>query len=647
MKRCMTLLLVLFIAGWLSVDEGFGRGGGGRGGGGGGRGGGGGGMRGGGGGSGMRGGGGGGGGGFRGGAPGGGFSGGGRPAARPGGGGGGGHVAGGGGGGGRAGGGGGVNRGPSFSAPGGGRPGGGAVAGGRPSVQPGTRPSIGSGAGAGVGQRPAIGAGGARPGVGAGQLPAGGARPGTGISQRPGVGAGIGAGIAAGARPGTLPGLGSGTGLGSGNRAQNLPASRQDRASNLQDRMAGTGDRMNMGDRQGQRQDSRGDRQQDRQDFRNNSREDWQNWAGDHGGWYHGAWSGGWYPGAGWGNMWENYPVAAALGVTSWGINRLSYAFGMGGYSNPYCEDGGGGYGYDYSQPVAQYQAADYAQPAADGQPAAATDTTSTALPPGVSAEGMALFDQSRAAFAQGDYKQALDLCNQTLKTMPNDAVVHEFRSLVLFALQNYPESAAAVYAVLSAGPGWDWTTLSSLYANPADYTPQLRALEAYVRQNPKSSEAHFLLAYHYLTAGHADTAKSQLREVDKLTPNDRLVRSLLGITSAADQEPATPTPKPPLDGDQLIKAEQLVGVWSAAGSGGAKFQMTLDKDSAFSWKFTSGKKSDEVTGVFAVEQNNLALQVNDGTVMLAEIAVTGNRLQFKVIGGEPNDPGLKFTRAN
>ena len=422
--------------------------------------------------------------------------------------------------------------------------------------------------------------------------------------------------------------------------------------------MANAGDRTNMGDRQGQRQenrgerqgqrqDARGERQQSRQDYRSGAREDWQNWAGEHGGWYHGAWAGGWYPGAGWGYMWNNYPVAAALGVTAWGINRLSYAFGMGGYSNPYYDEGGGGGGYDYSEPVAQYLPADYAQSTADAQPAAATTTDAApALPPGVSQEGMALFDQSRAAFAKGDYKQALDLCNQTLKTMPNDAVVHEFRSLVLFALKNYREAAAAAYAVLSAGPGWDWTTLSSLYANPADYTPQLRALEAYVKQNPKSSDARFLLAYHYLTAGFPDAAQKQLSEVDKLTPNDRLVKSLLGITSASDPQPATPTPKPPLETDQLIKTEQLVGVWSAAGSGGSKFQMTLDADNGFSWKYTSGNKSEEIKGIFAVEQNNLALQVNDGSVLLAEVAQTGNQLKFKVIGGDASDPGLTFTRA-
>jgi tetratricopeptide (TPR) repeat protein len=245
--------------------------------------------------------------------------------------------------------------------------------------------------------------------------------------------------------------------------------------------MAG-GDRMNAGERQGQRQDSLAQRQQSRQNF-----------ASEHGDWYHGEWSGGWYPGAGF----ANYPVAAALGVTSWGLNRMSNAFGMGSYENPYYGDSGGG--YDYSQPIDPYE-----------QPAATTDATATAAaaPPGASPEGMALFDQSREAFAKGDYKEALELCNQTLKTMPNDAVVHEFRALTQFALQNYPEAAAGAYAVLSAGPGWDWTTVSSLYGNVADYSTQLRALEAFVKKNPKSSDGHFLLAYHYLTAAHPDAAQ-------------------------------------------------------------------------------------------------------------------------------------------
>jgi tetratricopeptide (TPR) repeat protein len=339
--------------------------------------------------------------------------------------------------------------------------------------------------------------------------------------------------------------------------------------------------------------------------------------------------------------MWSNYPVAAALGVTWWGASRLSYAFGMGGYSNPYYDGGGG---YDYSQPVAAYQ------PVVEEQVAPATAAnaapTGTSPAPGVSQEGMNLFDQARAAFAGGDYQQALGLCDQTLKTMPNDAVVHEFRSLALFALQRYRDSAAAAYAVLSAGPGWDWTTLASLYANVADYTTQLRRLESYVGENPNSSDAHFLLAYHYLTSGFPDAARTQFREVDRLTPNDRLVKQLLGLSSAADQQAAQPAPKPPLQGDELLKTEQLVGRWTASGAGGSTFQMSLNSDSSYSWKFTTGKKSDEIKGVYALKENNLAMEVDDGSVLLADISLANDQLKFKVIGGESTDPGLTFTRS-
>jgi tetratricopeptide (TPR) repeat protein len=540
--------------------------------------------------------------------------------------------------------GGGANRSPSFSSPGGAhtatRPSGGAFGGNRPSIQPGTRPPIGGGA-AGISQRPAIGSGAGavqRPAVGSGF---GSQRPTIGAGVGVGIGTGIGVGIA-GQRPATLPGLGAGGAF--GDRVQNRPATRDERVAGLQNRMANAGDRMNMGDRQGQRQDNRGDRQQnrqdsmtnrqqDRQDYRTGAREDWQNWAGDHGDWYHGCWSGGWYPGAGWGYMWDNYPVAAALGVTWWGANRLSYAFGIGGYSNPYYSDGGGG--YDYSEPIAAYQPVDEAQAAAPADPAAAA-------PPGVEDT----FTKARMAFAGGNYKDALTLCNETLKTMPNDAAVHEFRALTQFALKNYHDAAAGVYAVLSAGPGWDWTTLSSLYGNPNDYTTQLRELEAYVRQNLQSSDGHFLLAYHYLTAGHADAANRQLKEVDKLTPNDKLVAQLLQITGKPGDDAPKPEPKAPPADDKLIKAEQLVGAWAAPGSGGSTFQLTLGKDSSFSWKFTSGKKSEEIKGVFAVEQNNLALEVSDGSVLLAEIELAGNQLRFKVIGGKADDPALMFKRS-
>ena len=44
---------------------------------------------------------------------------------------------------------------------------------------------------------------------------------------------------------------------------------------------------------------------------------------------------------------------------------------------------------------------------------------------------------------------------------------------------QRYDEAAAVAYTVLTAGPGWNWTTLVGLYPDVDTYTNQLRAVEA------------------------------------------------------------------------------------------------------------------------------------------------------------------------
>src|SRR5262249_12447461 len=113
--------------------------------------------------------------------------------------------------------------------------------------------------------------------------------------------------------------------------------------------------------------------------------------------------------------------------------------------------------------------------------------------------DAVSKFDSARAAFYEGKYEEALKLTDQAAAKMPRDAVLHEFRSLVLFALKRYAESAAAIHAVLAVGPGWDWKTLNSLYPNKDTYAAQLRALETARAMNPKSADLLFLLGYHYL----------------------------------------------------------------------------------------------------------------------------------------------------
>jgi hypothetical protein len=151
-------------------------------------------------------------------------------------------------------------------------------------------------------------------------------------------------------------------------------------------------------------------------------------------------------------------------------------------------------------------------------------------------------FDRAREAFARGDPKGALALVDSAIKELPTDATLHEFRALCLFAQKDYRRAAETLYAVLAAGPGWDWETLQSLYADVATYTDQLRALEAYHRANPKSPEASFVLAYHYLVLGHPDYAVRQLENVAKLLPGSQLTAELLAaLKEGANGQAPTP----------------------------------------------------------------------------------------------------------
>ena len=112
--------------------------------------------------------------------------------------------------------------------------------------------------------------------------------------------------------------------------------------------------------------------------------------------------------------------------------------------------------------------------------------------------------------------------------------------------LKRYDEAAAVNYAVLSAGPGWNWSTLAGLYPDVDTYTNQLRALEAYVQTNPSSASAAFLLAYHYLAQGNNDAAGAQFERVSQLLPSDQLSASFAKLYKKAAEAAAAPAAAQP-----------------------------------------------------------------------------------------------------
>jgi tetratricopeptide (TPR) repeat protein len=320
-----------------------------------------------------------------------------------------------------------------------------------------------------------------------------------------------------------------------------------------------------------------------------------------------------------------------AWGLTSWAAGSLYYDTGYYDYANPYCD----------TSTVAESPAIDYSQPIA----------TTTALPePDSSAASGAASDSDRArnAFYSRDYARALSALDAALSKTPSDVVLHEFRALCLFALHRYKEAAGTLYAVLSVGPGWDWTTMSGLYPNVDVYTEQLRALEDYVRLNPDSPDGHFVLAYQYMTAGHQDAAARQLKEVIRLAPKDQLSRQLLrmvapsesGSSGSTTGAPSTTEPEP-----KRTPPSDIVGSWKAATASG-QVELSLGKDDRFTWNATRPNKSQKFDGKYELSGTTLVLEYTNGGTMVGRINAEGaDKFSFKMVGGPPNDPGLAFSK--
>ena len=240
----------------------------------------------------------------------------------------------------------------------------------------------------------------------------------------------------------------------------------------------------------------------------------------------------------------------------------------------------------------------------------------------------------------QGEYRSALKLTDQAVARLPRDAVLHEFRSLVLFAPKRYPESAAAIHAVLAVGPGWE--PPDPIHALSRHRHLHSRcALEAACKKNVKARPA--LLG---ITTSPWGTRRMQrqFRRAAELQPKDSVSPSLVANahrpTSSPRRKAAGPAPKP-------VPSDQRVGNWAAAGKRTEKYAMNLRKDGTFNWAYNRGSRKQEVKGVYTVEGNVLAMEPDSGGVMVAELTVKDDTLQFKMVGSKPKDPPLEFRRGS
>ena len=326
-------------------------------------------------------------------------------------------------------------------------------------------------------------------------------------------------------------------------------------------------------------------------------------------------------------------------GVGAWGMGSPMYGWGYSNYNNAYSGLGpiGGGGNQSWSSSLRLLPADQHDRRGARGTRGR---------------QATADFDQARDAFKQGNYALAVQLGEQALGQMPNDPNIHQFLALGLFAQGQYDQAAAPLYAVLTIGPGWNWTTLIGAYAEADTYTQQLRALEAYIRANPQSAPAHFVVGYHYLTQGHNDAAAKQFEDAARLQPVGQALRAARRPV-AAPREPAAVLRRdaPPTATASAESAPQgkLAGRWAATPAKDARVALAINDDGNFTWTVTStGQPAKTITGksTFANGVLTLAGQDKQLGALAGQVAwQDDNHMTFRVLGAPQDDPGLKFER--
>lgn len=382
--------------------------------------------------------------------------------------------------------------------------------------------------------------------------------------------------------------------------------------------------------------------------------------------WLNGYWGGGKWGWARWGGPTGIWSVAR------WSFGPIYYSSGYGLYTNPFVA----------GLPAAINPALDYSNPIEDvpddDEPAvntsAPTSTEQSGTPPSDEGlqelesyvlkspevrAGLKSFDAASEAFKKKDYDQALKLADEALNQLPIDAAVHQFRALVLFALGDYQQSAAAVYAVLAVSPGWDWTTMIGLYGDQEEYSRHLRALEAAHKKTPDSAAMAFLRGYHYATCRHFDAAVKQFQNVVKLLPDDDLVGVVTSLIAGASElspqvasaKASTPASRPPTDKSHdaaatPITPAKLIGEWKAFRGGKVSIQLKLREDRQFVWVATQAGEARRFAGTYAIDGNMLFLEGrNGGLVGRIQMRGPGGGFNFKLIDNAPADAGLDFAK--
>ncbi|MBK1827563.1 tetratricopeptide repeat protein [Haloferula rosea] len=370
--------------------------------------------------------------------------------------------------------------------------------------------------------------------------------------------------------------------------------------------------------------------------------------------WYGGCW------GYGWNNRWHHHhryywggyrpwpgyggPSTGemiAWGLVGWGLGKLIFDSGYQSYSNPYPV-----------QPVQTIYKTEvtYQEPITTVAEQTAPTDESTAEKMAENSESF--IEKSQQAFKTNDFLTALDYANKAVAESPGDGALHEYRALVLFALGKFGEAAGVLNPVLVGSPGWDWTTMITVYDTQETYVKQLQALENYVKGNDGSADGHFLLGYHYMVCGHLENAADQFEAAVKIQPADTVSKQLAELarsSTASGEEDDTdtedlgdvPEPKP-------VDAEKLPGSWVSDKGEEGKVTLSLKDDGKFEWTFSrKGKEDSSFGGEYTINEEGLLVLDAGESQMVGTIQMpSDSELQFVLAGGPTGDPGLSFNRS-
>jgi tetratricopeptide (TPR) repeat protein len=203
-------------------------------------------------------------------------------------------------------------------------------------------------------------------------------------------------------------------------------------------------------------------------------------------------------------------------------------------------------------------------------------------------------FSLAQDVFQRGDYDSALVWAKNSYDAIPQ-ARTRALMAQILFAQGDYTSAAAEARAAVAMEPTMDWRTLFNdyNYATPR-FSQQLHALEDFVRYNPSSADAHFVLGYQRLILGQTQAAHAQLAIASVIEPTDVAATALLakdgvevvgsyrplaqGVSPSAGAE-VDRSPMPPSAGVEVARRPTSppigVGPWSSFPSDSTRSQPT------------------------------------------------------------------------